>query len=69
MIGGVPAAEACYPHGISKFKYPAFGNGFSGGRIELVNIEKARSEFLKMLLAPLRESYDYILIDCPRLSV
>lgn len=36
----------------------------SGAAIELVDQEK-REYFLKTSLAPLKDSYDYILIDCP----
>ena len=36
----------------------------SGAAIELVDQEK-REYFLKSSLAPLKDSYDYILIDCP----
>jgi chromosome partitioning protein len=36
----------------------------SGAAIELVDQEK-REYFLKTALAPIKENYDYILIDCP----
>jgi chromosome partitioning protein len=36
----------------------------TGAEIELVNLSR-REERLRMFLAPLREQYDYIFIDCP----
>ncbi len=39
-------------------------NDLSGAAIELVD-EENREFFLKKALAPVREKYDYILIDCP----
>jgi chromosome partitioning protein len=38
--------------------------GLTGAEIEMVGIER-REERLRLLLAPLRDDYDYIFVDCP----
>ena len=62
LVSGVEAADV-----VRKTPYgdvlPANKN-LSGAGIELVSVEN-REFVLKNALAPLRESYDYILIDCP----
>lgn len=38
---------------------------FAGADVELMNLEESREKVLRRALAPVREEYDYIFIDCP----
>ena len=65
LIDGVPATEAIR-RGVHLAKLdvlPATPD-LAGAEVELVN-EERRSERLAVCLAPEREKYDYVLIDCP----
>jgi len=64
LAGSAPVASVVRTsviHGLSVI--PA-SIDLSGAAIELVDQEK-REYFLKDALAPIKDSYDYILIDCP----
>jgi len=37
----------------------------SGAEIELANIEEKREEQLKNILSPIKDNYDFIIVDCP----
>ena len=49
---------------ISKLSIIPAGIDLSGAAVELIN-QEARESFLKKALEPVRNQYDYILIDCP----
>ena len=38
---------------------------FAGADVELMNLEESREKVLRRALAPVRDDYDYIFIDCP----
>ena len=38
---------------------------FAGADVELMRLEESREKVLRRALAPVREDYDYIFIDCP----
>lgn len=38
---------------------------FAGADVELMSLEESREKVLRRALAPVREDYDYIFIDCP----
>ena len=62
MFRGVPAADA-----ITATKYGHLLSGhadLAGANIDLVDMED-RERVLKRCLAPIRENYQYILLDCP----
>ena len=62
MFRGVTAAEA-----VTQTKYGAvLGSNaeLAGANVEMVELDR-REYLLKERLAPLREAYEYILIDCP----
>lgn len=59
------SAEACVRHSsVENLDAIAADIQLSGAAIELVDQDE-REYFLKKSLAPLKEKYDYILIDCP----
>ena len=67
LTGLEPIADAqpfIIPTDVARMQLiPADGN-LTGAEIELVTLP-ARDERLRALLAPLRDAYDYIFIDCP----
>lgn len=52
------------PTGIERLSLMPADRSLTGAEIEMVPLSR-REERLRMLLAPLRDEYDYILIDCP----
>lgn len=61
--------EQNYKDAVKKTVIPALdvlpsNSDLAGAEVELVNMQK-REFFLKNALAPLKDSYDYIFIDCP----
>ncbi len=64
LLGGVPAEQVIVETGIANlWLLPATIN-LAGVEIELVSI-LSRETQLRRVLAPLRDRYDYIFIDCP----
>jgi len=64
LMGTQPAAESILRNEQFKLSLLPAAPGLAGAEVELVN-EMARETRLKQALAPLRDRYDYILIDCP----
>jgi chromosome partitioning protein len=64
LMGTRPAAESILRNEQFKLSLLPAAPGLAGAEVELVN-EMARETRLKQALAPLRDRYDYILIDCP----
>jgi chromosome partitioning protein len=64
LMGTRPAAESILHNEQFKLSLLPAAPGLAGAEVELVN-EMARETRLKQALAPLRDRYDYILIDCP----
>lgn len=64
MIGGKSAADVILHTEYSNLDLLPSSMDLAGAEIELVDLEHRESR-LKEALAPLREQYDYILIDCP----
>ena len=64
LIDDVPIREAILESGIQNLHLVPAGQRLSGAEIELVNMESRESR-LRMALEPVREEFDYILIDCP----
>lgn len=64
VLGVADAQEATRPTALSHLFLIPSSRDLAGGEVELVGAE--RREFrLKEALTPLRDAYDYILIDCP----
>ncbi len=64
LILDVPIREAIMESGIQHLNLVPAGQRLSGAEVELVNMENRESR-LRMAIEPVREEYDYILIDCP----
>ncbi len=64
LVRGVPAQEVIVPSSYKNVDMIPGSITMAGGEIELVEMEN-RVYQLKSALVPVRENYDYILIDCP----
>ncbi len=64
LMGTRSAAESVLRNEQFKLSLLPAAPGLAGAEVELVN-EMARETRLKQAIAPLRDRYDYILIDCP----
>lgn len=64
LSGTVPASESILRNPQLKLSLLPSAPALAGAEVELVN-ELARENRLKEALAPLKDRYDYILIDCP----
>lgn len=64
IMGSRPATECVLHNKLFKLSLLPSSPSLAGAEVELVN-ELARETRLKQALAPIRERYDYILIDCP----
>jgi len=63
LIDRLPLAEACIKTKAGVDLVPANGD-LSGAQVELID-EIGRELRLRLALNPVREQYDYVLIDCP----
>jgi len=64
VLGGLPAAETLLPTIVEKVKLLPAGRDLVGAEIELVNMPE-REFRLAHALAPVRDRFQYLLIDCP----
>jgi chromosome partitioning protein len=64
LMGNVAAADSLLRNPRFKLSLLPASPSLAGAEVELVN-EMARESRLKKALAPLKDRYDYILIDCP----
>ena len=64
LINDVDAAEALRDTMIDTLKLLPSRMELAGAEVELVNL-LAREQRLKNAIAPIRDRYDYIFVDCP----
>jgi chromosome partitioning protein len=64
LVGLSSIAEAILPDVCPKLDVIPSGTRLSGAEVELVGV-LARENKLRQALAPIREEYDYIFLDCP----
>lgn len=64
LINGVPAREAIVPTVAENLELLSSRKELSGAEVELVSA-LSRETVLKRALAPVRDAYDFIFIDCP----
>ena len=63
LINGIPVEKSIYPTSIDNLSIIPSHIDLVGAEIEMVNMEQ-RELKLKNLLDPIKDQYDYILIDC-----
>ena len=64
LLDSVPAEEAIVSTPLDGFDALPSNRDLTGATVELLDLSD-REYFLKKALLPLRDSYDFILIDCP----
>jgi len=64
LIGQVDIKQAVLPTALANLDLVPAGQRLSGAEVELVGL-LARETKLKACLAPIRDGYDYVLLDCP----
>ena len=64
LLGEAEAKDACVDTGFDGLMLIPASIELAGAEVELVGLE-GREGLLKTALEPLRDSYDYIFIDCP----
>ncbi len=64
LINGAPAADTVLETGFGALSLIPSGIELAGAEIELVGVEN-REGLLKAALAPLKDAYDFVFIDCP----
>lgn len=64
LVDGAPAADAILDTGFKNLWLLPAGISLAGAEIEMVELED-RVNRLRAALSPIRDDYDYILIDCP----
>lgn len=66
FINGESEPSACVRHtSVKNLDAIASSIEFANAAVELARVEGSREFFLREALDPLRDSYDFILIDCP----
>jgi chromosome partitioning protein len=64
IIGQCEIKEAIVPTALANLDLAPAGQRLSGAEVELVGL-MARETKLKNCIAPIREDYDYVFLDCP----
>jgi chromosome partitioning protein len=64
LIHGLPISQVRHPSELAYLDFVPSGRSLVGAEIELVN-EERRELRLREALRPLRDEYDYIIVDCP----
>ena len=64
MMGQAKIEDCIQKTGVKKLKLIGADIRLAGAEVELVSVER-REYYLKTVLAPLRDQFEYILIDCP----
>lgn len=65
LLGKAPAAEAIVHAEASNYDILPTNGDLTAAEVELMNMNIAREQRLRKALEPIRDNYDYILIDCP----
>ena len=64
LMGRGKLEDCVQKTGVKKLRLLGSDIRLAGAEVELVGTEK-RESYLKTVLSPIREEYDFILIDCP----
>jgi len=65
LLGDVEAKDAINPTTVNGLDIIPSNIDLVGAEVELINNVRKRDEILRSALIPLRNEYDYIVIDCP----
>ncbi len=65
LLGKTPATEAIVHADASSYDVLPTNGDLTAAEVELMNMMVAREQRLTKALEPIRENYDFILIDCP----
>jgi chromosome partitioning protein len=65
LLGKAPAAEAIIHSDASNYDILPTNGDLTAAEVELMNMMVAREQRLRQALEPIRDDYDFILIDCP----
>lgn len=65
LLGKAPASSAIIHAEASNYDILPTNGDLTAAEVELMNMHVAREQRLRQALEPIRENYDYILIDCP----
>ena len=64
LVGGLPLAEAIFPTEIERLWIVPSGPNLAGATVELPRIAGSETR-LRDLLAPIRDRFAFVLLDCP----
>lgn len=64
IVGACTAREAVVPTGVDGLDIIPSNIDLAGAEVELVSLDN-RERLIKSALAPIKDEYDYIFIDCP----
>lgn len=65
LLGKAPASEAIIHAEASSYDVLPTNADLTAAEVELMNMMVAREQRLRQALAPVRDNYDFILVDCP----
>jgi chromosome partitioning protein len=65
MLGKAPASEAIIHAEAANYDVLPTNGDLTAAEVELMNMMVAREQRLRQALQPIRDNYDFILIDCP----
>lgn len=65
IIQGVPLKDIMVPSNVKKLDVIPANIDLAGVEIELSQVKSGREQRLKTVLDPVKDHYDYVIIDCP----
>jgi chromosome partitioning protein len=65
LLGKVPAAEVIIHAESADYDILPTNGDLTAAEVELMNMMVAREQRLRQALEPIRDDYDFILVDCP----